>query len=275
VRIGNAASKQLQLDVYGEVADALELARRAGMDPDAEAWNMQMAMLEWLESRWRTPDDGVWEARSGPKRHIYSQVMAWVAFDRAANTIERSGLEGDSARWRSVADEIHVEVCASGVDRRGVFTQSFGSSVLDASALMIPIVGFLPPDDRRVVATIEAILDELTVDGFVRRYSTSEVDDGVGGQEGAFLLCSFWMVDALALSGRHREATRLFERLLDVRNDVGLLAEEYDPSSGHHLGNFPQAFSHIGLVNSAAALCEVNEGASQMRSTRPEPSGRL
>ena len=268
VRVGNGAWEQIQLDVYGEVAETLALARAAGMQRDDEGWNMQLVMLDWLEGNWDRPDDGIWETRGGRARHTLSQVMSWVAFDRAARMVEQHQADGDASRWRALAADIHRTICAEGVNESGVFTQAFGSNALDASTLLIPIVGFLPPEDGRVTATIAAIERELTTDGLVHRYSTEETDDGVGGKEGAFLLCNFWMVDALALSDRVDEARCLYERLLDLRNDVGLLAEQYDPSSGQLLGNFPQAFSHVGIVNSAAALCGRHTGASQKRSAR-------
>ncbi len=269
VRTGNGAWDQLQIDVYGEVAETLHLAREAGMEPDENAWQLQLAMLDWLEGNWNRPDDGIWEARGEPARHTYSQVMAWVAFDRAARTIDQGGLPGDADRWRRTAAEIHETVCANGVNADGVFIQTYGSDVLDASALLVPVVGFLPPSDRRVTATVEAIQRELTTDGLVHRYATDRSDDGVGGEEGTFLLCSFWMVDALALSGRRDQARQLYEHLLDLRNDVGLLAEEYDPGARRQLGNFPQAFSHIGIVGSAATLCDVTIGPAE-RAVRHE-----
>ncbi len=268
VRIGNAASDQLQLDVFGEVMDAIHLARVHGMEPEENAWRVQTAMLEWLEGNWSVPDEGIWEVRGERAHYTYSKVMAWVAFDRAVNAVERLGLDGDAGRWRTTRQEIHDEVCANAVDDRGVFTQSYGSSSLDASALMIPLVGFVPADDPRVTATIDAIQRELTVDGLVRRYDPEASDDGVGGEEGAFLLCSFWLVDNLVLAGRSDEATALYERLLELRNDVGLLAEEYDPKGGHQLGNFPQAFSHVALASSAMTLCPGHVGPSQERSGR-------
>ena len=265
VRIGNGAWDQLQIDIYGEVADALHIAQQAGMEADSESWQVQTAMLEWLEGNWDTPDDGIWESRGERARHTYSQVMAWVAFDRAART--NLGIEGtvDKDRWRAAAHRVHTSVTDNGLRSDGVFTQSFGEDPLDASALLIPVVGFLPPDDERVIATINAIDRELTNDGLVNRYSVDRSDDGVGGEEGTFLLCSFWMVEALAVSGRKAEATELYERLLSLRNDVGLLAEEYDPIAKRHLGNFPQAFSHVGMVNGATALCEHSVSHSEMR----------
>ncbi|MDP9441285.1 MAG: glycoside hydrolase family 15 protein [Actinomycetota bacterium] len=257
VRIGNGAASQRQLDVYGEVMDALDQARVAGIPPDETAWSVQLALLAWLETGWREPDHGLWEIR-GPARHfVHSKVMCWVAFDRGIRGVEDFGLEGPVARWRAVRDEIHHEVCDRGWDAgRCTFTQSYGSKELDASLLMIPMVGFLSPEDERVRGTIDAVRRELTVDGFVERYPTGHGTsvDGLPGKEGAFLLCSFWLADALAITGRTHEATELFERLVALANDVGLLAEEYDRTSGRMLGNFPQAFSHVGLVNTALNL---------------------
>ncbi|MFF3398607.1 glycoside hydrolase family 15 protein [Streptomyces sp. NPDC002659] len=257
VRTGNEAVKQLQLDVYGEVLDALFVAREAGLPAEQHAWELQLSLLGFLESKWREPDEGLWEVR-GPRRHfVHSKVMAWVAADRAVRTLERHrSLHGDADRWRAMRDEVHRQVCEKGFDPvRNTFTQSYGSVELDAAALLIPRVGFLPPDDPRVIGTVDAVREELGTGGLVRRYSTdSRTVDGLPGGEGAFLACSFWLVDALRLTGRVKEARELFERLLALRNDVGLLAEEYDPVAGRQVGNFPQAFSHIGLVVSALAL---------------------
>ncbi|MFD7324558.1 glycoside hydrolase family 15 protein [Streptomyces sp. NPDC059875] len=257
VRIGNAAVEQFQLDVYGEVMDSLDMARAAGIPAERHAWNLQLSLLGFLESTWREPDEGLWEVR-GPRRHfVHSKVMAWVAADRAVRALEEDpSLRGDVARWRVMRDEIHAEVCAKGYDpQRNSFTQAYGSRELDAATLLIPRVGFLPPDDPRVVGTVDAVRKELTHGGFVRRYSTEGVSvDGLPGGEGTFLVCSFWLADALRMTGREREARELFERLLALRNDVGLLAEEYDPVARRQLGNFPQAFSHIGLVGTALAL---------------------
>ncbi|GAA2924680.1 glycoside hydrolase family 15 protein [Streptomyces enissocaesilis] len=257
VRTGNAAVDQLQLDVYGEVIDSLHLARASGLRPKPQAWNLQLSLLGFLESNWREPDEGLWEVR-GPRRHfVHSKLMAWVAADRAVRALEEDpALPGDADRWRAMRDEVHREVCEKGYDPgRNTFTQWYGSTELDAATLLIPRTGFLPPDDPRVVGTVEAVQSELGHGGFIRRYSTdSRSVDGLPGDEGTFLACSFWLVDALRMTGRTKEARELFERLLALRNDVGLLAEEYDPVSGRQLGNFPQAFSHIGLVGSALAL---------------------
>ncbi|MEE1818967.1 glycoside hydrolase family 15 protein [Streptomyces sp. SP18ES09] len=257
VRTGNAAVDQFQLDVYGEVIDSLHRAREAGIPPERHAWNLQLSLLGFLESTWREPDEGLWEVR-GPRRHFtHSKVMAWVAADRAVRTLEADpSLPGDAARWRTMRDEIHAQVCARAYDPvRNTFTQAYGSTGLDAATLLIPQVGFLPPDDPRVVGTVDAVRDELMHGGFLRRYSPDSTSlDGLPGQEGTFLVCSFWLADALRLTGRAEEARELFERLVALTNDVGLLAEEYDPVAGRQLGNFPQAFSHIGLVGTAIAL---------------------
>ncbi|MDC7339647.1 glycoside hydrolase family 15 protein [Streptomyces lydicus] len=257
VRIGNAAVEQRQLDVYGEVIDSFHIARTAGLPAEPHAWSIQRTVVDYLETTWRDPDEGLWEVR-GPRRHfVHSKVMAWVAADRAVRALEANPkLGGDIDRWRAMRDEVHREVCERGYDAdRGTFTQFYGSAELDAATLLIPRVGFLPGDDPRVVGTIDAVRRELTHDGLVRRYSSGDVPvDGLPGSEGAFLACSFWLVDALQLSGRRPEAAQLFERLLELRNDVGLLSEEYDPVAGRQLGNFPQAFSHIGLVGTAFGL---------------------
>jgi GH15 family glucan-1,4-alpha-glucosidase len=255
VRVGNAASQQCQLDVYGEVMDTLHLARMSGLDPEPAAWELQVALLEFLETHWRAPDEGIWEVR-GPRRHFtHSKVMAWVAFDRVIKDAERDGLEAPLEQWRRTRDAIHAEVCARGFDaKRGSFVQSYESPQLDASLLLIPQVGFLPPEDPRVRGTIAAIERELLVDGFVLRYSTESGVDALPAGEGAFLPCSFWLADCYALTGRRQEGEALFERLLALRNDVGLLAEEYDPRSRRMLGNFPQALTHMALVNTARLL---------------------
>ncbi len=266
VRIGNAAHEQFQLDVYGEVMDVLHQARVHGLDPDDHAWSFQRTLLDFLEGAWDRPDEGIWEVR-GPRRHFtHSKVLAWVAFDRAVQGAERWGLQGPVDRWRRLREEIHEEVTREAFNvELNAFTQSYGSTELDASTLLIPILGFLPPDDPRVVGTVEAIRRDLVEDGFVLRYRTEEHNavDGLSGREGAFLPCSFWLVDALVLLDRVDEARALFERLLGVRNDLGLLAEEYDPREGRLLGNFPQAFTHVGLVNSAYNLSNHTGPAHQ------------
>jgi GH15 family glucan-1,4-alpha-glucosidase len=260
VRTGNAASKQLQLDVYGEVADALYHARVAGLPASAEAWALNRKLLEWLEDGWREPDEGIWEVR-GPRRHFtHSKVMAWVAFDRAVRSVEEYGREGPLARWKAIRDEIHDEVCREGFDTAlGAFTQSYGLPRLDASVLMMPLVGFLPANDDRVVGTVAAIERELVRDGFVERYRADDdnVDvDGLPPGEGTFLPCSFWLAQVYALQGRLDEAEALFARLLGLRNDLGLLSEEYDVAAGRLVGNFPQAFTHLALVDAALTLDE-------------------
>jgi GH15 family glucan-1,4-alpha-glucosidase len=257
VRIGNAAVGQRQLDVYGEVIDALSLGRSAGISFDRHAWSLQRALLDFLEKNWDQPDEGIWEVR-GPRRHfVHSKVMAWVAFDRAYRATTE-GMPGPGDRWREIAGKIHDEVCAHGYDEKlGAFTQYYGSTELDASVLLIPEVGFLPPDDPRVVSTVEAIARDLVSGGLVRRYqlaSGQSAVDGLAGSEGAFLACSFWLVNALQMIGQEDRAHELFERLLGLRNDVGLLSEEYDPRYGRQVGNTPQAFSHVPLIQAALNL---------------------
>ena len=255
VRIGNAASSQFQLDVYGELMDALAQAIEGGIEPEDAAWRLQVALMNYLEGAWREPDEGIWEVRGRRREFVHSKVMAWVAFDRAVSMVEQHGRDGPVERWREQRDAVHRQVCERGYDReRNTFTQSYGSHGLDAATLLIPSVGFLPPDDERVIGTVEAIQRELCRDGFVLRYDTTEADDGLPPGEGAFLPCSFWLADALTLIGRHEEARELFDRLAGLANDVGLLAEEYDPRLGRQVGNFPQAFSHVGLVNTAMNL---------------------
>jgi GH15 family glucan-1,4-alpha-glucosidase len=264
VRIGNAAHLQLQLDVYGEVIDALHQARRGGLDSQEADWAFQRALLEHLESIWHQPDEGLWEVRGGPRHFTHSKVMAWVAFDRGIRAVEAFGLEGPVVRWRALRRAIHDEVCARGFDPQiGSFVQSYGSKELDASLLLLPTMGFLPASDPRVLGTIQAVERHLFVDGFVLRYDSSTSPDGLPAGEGAFLACSFWLADAYALSGRVDDARRLFERLLSLRNDLGLLAEEYDTRARRLLGNFPQAFSHIALVNTAHNLARATKPAEQ------------
>jgi GH15 family glucan-1,4-alpha-glucosidase len=253
VRVGNAASEQLQVDVYGEVMDAMYQARVHGLPIEAEAWRLQQKLLEALERTWEEPDEGIWEIRGEARHFVHSKVMAWVAFDRAVRTVEDQGLEGPVERWRALRDRIHAQVCERGYDAElGSFTQSYGSKELDASLLLIPLVGFLPGSDERVRGTIEAVERELLWDGLVLRYRTHESGvDGLPAGEGVFLPCSFWLCDCYELLGRHDDAHALFERLVGLANDVGLLAEEYDPVSERLLGNFPQAFTHLALVNTA------------------------
>ncbi|MSO78779.1 MAG: glycoside hydrolase family 15 protein [Acidimicrobiia bacterium] len=255
VRIGNAATLQFQLDVYGEVADAFHATDRAGVAADPDVEPLQQALLDFLTDGWREPDEGIWEVR-GPRQHFtHSKVMAWVAFDRAVKGIEAKRLDWDLDKATTLRDAVHAEVCAEGFDaERGSFVQSFGSKALDASLLMIPLVGFLPPDDPRVVGTVDAIERELMRDGFVQRYLTDDGVDGLPPGEGVFLPCSFWLADNLALMGRMDEARALFERLVALCNDVGLISEEYDPSACRLLGNFPQAMTHVALINTACNL---------------------
>ncbi|MGQ0749414.1 MAG: glycoside hydrolase family 15 protein [Betaproteobacteria bacterium] len=257
VRVGNAAAAQLQHDVFGEVMDALYQARKAGLDSYAPAWGLQRALLEHLETVWEKPDEGIWEVR-GPRRHFtYSKIMCWVALDRAVKMVEQYGGDGPADRWRALRERIRDEVCRRGFDRaRNTFVQSYESTELDASLLLIPITGFLPAHDPRMLGTVHAIERELMEGGFVHRYRTRESIDGLPPGEGAFLPCTFWLADNYLLQGRIDEAHALFERLLALRNDVGLLAEEYDPVAKRQLGNFPQAFSHVALVNTAFNLSE-------------------
>ena len=266
VRTGNLASEQVQLDVYGELMDALYQARTLGLQTNEQAWSLQRVLLRDLEKRWRDPDNGIWEIRGEPQHFVHSKVMAWVAFDRAVRTIEEYGFEGDLERWRALRDEIHEEVCREGFDERlDSFTQFYGSGTLDASLLLIPLVGFLPCRDPRVRGTIEAVRRDLTRDGLVLRYRSEEGMDGLPSGEGVFLPCSFWLVNCLELIGEHEDAHALFERLLGLRNDVGLIAEEYDPKTKRLLGNFPQAFTHLELVNSAFNLAKRHPSPMELR----------
>ncbi|MET9095074.1 glycoside hydrolase family 15 protein [Streptomyces cyaneofuscatus] len=259
VRVGNGAANQLQLDVYGEVTEALHLAHMTGLTRNDYAMGLQLKLIEYLEKHWEEPDEGIWEVR-GPRRHfVHSKVMAWVAVDRTIKLVESGDVEGPLERWYELRDDIHRDVCERGYDKeRNTFTQSYGSKELDASLLLIPQMGFLPPDDKRVIGTIEAIQRELsTEDGFILRYPTEGDEagvDGLAGDEGAFLACSFWMADDLAMIGRVDEARQLFEKLLALRNDLGLLAEEWDSNLQRQVGNFPQAFSHVPLIDTALRL---------------------
>ncbi len=257
VRVGNAAHEQFQLDVYGEVMDVLHQARSDGLPAHDHAWSLQRNVMDFLEGAWEQPDEGIWEVR-GPRRHFtHSKVLAWVAFERAVESVERFDLPGPVDRWRRLRDEVHREVCREAFNAGlNSFVQTYGSDELDASTLLIPLVGFLPGDDPRVLGTIDAIQRDLTRDGFVERYRSRMHNDvdGLPGREGVFLPCSFWLVDALLMAERDDEARALFDRLLSIRNDLGLLSEEYDPTARRLLGNFPQAFTHVGLVNSAYNL---------------------
>lgn len=255
VRIGNAAHRQTQLDVFGEVMDTLHLARRSGLEFNEDSWRVQRAMLDYLGGAWRRPDEGIWEVR-GPQRHFtHSKVMAWVAFDRAIKAVQGFGRPGPIERWQAIRDEIHAEVCTRGYDQNlGAFVQSYGSKATDASLLMMSLVGFLPAGDPRIAGTVGLIERTLLRDGLVLRYEPDFTQDGLPGGEGVFLACSFWLVDNYLLLGRRADAERLFARLIGLCNDVGLLSEEYDPHAGRLLGNFPQALSHIALVNTALNL---------------------
>jgi GH15 family glucan-1,4-alpha-glucosidase len=257
VRIGNGAWVQHQTDVYGEVMDSMYLALKSGLDFDENAWRVQKSMMDFLEGDWQRPDHGIWEVRGEPRHFTHSKVMAWVAADRAVKSVEQFGLEGPADRWRRLRSEIHDEICRRSYDPdRNAFMQSYGSPYFDASLLMMPLVGFLSPDDPRMRGTVEAIERNLTRDGFVARYTPGAGSPQLPTSEGTFLLCTFWMADNLALMGRYDEAVERFERLLGLCNDVGLLAEQYSPELGRQLGNFPQAFSHIGLINTARNLSE-------------------
>ncbi|HEY4376832.1 MAG TPA: glycoside hydrolase family 15 protein, partial [Acidimicrobiales bacterium] len=269
VRVGNAAHGQFQLDVFGEVLDALHQARALDRGRNAlYHWRLESNLVEVVAKCWSQPDDGLWEVRGGRRHFTHSKVMAWVAVDRAIRSAVDEGLDAPLDRWKALRDEIRAEVLAKGLDDKGRFVQSYGSTALDASLLMVPLVGFLPADDPRVVATVKGIQDELTDQGFVRRYDPSEADDGLAGSEGTFLMCTFWMADVLAMQGRTHEAREIFERLLALRNDVGLLAEQYDPTTKRMLGNFPQAFSHTALVQTAIALAQ--EDGKAPRAQRPQ-----
>ena len=257
VRIGNAAHQQVQLDVYGEVLDALFQARRFGLAPDAWAWNLETGLLDALESKWKDSDHGIWEIRGQARPYTFSKLMAWVAFDRGVKAVEKLKLDGPVEKWRHIRDQIHAEVCRRGFDGdRGTFTMAYGESALDSAVLMMPIVGFLPASDPRVVGTVRALERELMRDGFLLRYAT-DVDhpvDGLPPHEGAFLPCTLWLADAYIQMGRRQEAVELFERVLGVANDLGLLSEEYDPQGRRLLGNFPQALTHLAVINTAFNL---------------------
>jgi GH15 family glucan-1,4-alpha-glucosidase len=260
VRVGNAAHRQLQLDVYGEVMDALHHGRKGKLAPDEAGWELQKKLLEHLETIWKEPDHGIWEVRRGKKQFTSSKVMAWVAFDRAVKSVEQFQMKGPVDRWRVIRNAIHDEVCRCGFDKTiGAFVQSYGSKQIDASALLIPLVGFLGPNDPRIRSTVEVVKKDLMVEGLVRRYHTDTAIDGLPPGEGVFLPCSFWLADNLVLLGRQDEAKQLFERLLSLRNDLGLLSEEYDVHSDRQLGNFPQALSHIALINSAYLLASTSK----------------
>ena len=271
VRIGNGAHEQLQLDVYGELMDALHLARRSQLGAHNESWQFQCVLLTNLESLWHLPDEGVWEVRGGRRHFTYSKLMCWVAFDRGIKAVEQFGLQGPAERWREQRAAIRADIMAHGFDaERNTFVQSYGSHALDASLLLVAETGFLAPEDPRFRGTVEAIERELIEDGLVLRYRPEETNDGLSGGEGTFLACSFWLVDAYVLLDRYDDAVALFEKLLALRNDLGLLAEEYDGREGRQLGNFPQAFSHVGLINAAHNLLRA-AGPAQQRAERGEP----
>ena len=268
VRIGNAAHNQLQLDVFGEIMDVHHQARRSGLSTNESGWPVQLAFLEHLKKIWQEPDEGIWEVRGAPRHFTHSKVMAWVAYDRSIKSAETFGLEGPLDEWRKLRDEICKEVCAKAFDNElGSFVQSYGSKQLDANLLLMPCVGFLPVSDPRVQGTIAAIECRLLRDGFVMRYDTAETDDGLPPGEGAFLACSFWLVDVYVLQGRIADAERLFRRLIALRNDVGLLSEEYDTRRKRLVGNFPQAFSHVALVNTAYNLTRAEKPVEQRAQT--------
>jgi GH15 family glucan-1,4-alpha-glucosidase len=266
VRIGNAAYRQRQLDVYGELMDSLHSSRRLGLPPSEEAWRVQRVIVNFLKNAWENPDKGIWEVRGPDRQFTYSKVMAWAAFDRAVKAVEQFGeKDGDVDAWRRARDDVRREVMAGGYNEKlNAFTQYYGSTDADASLLMLPMVGFIDPKDPRMVGTVKLVQDQLVRDGFVQRYPARAGIDGLEGGEGVFLICSFWLADNLALQGRTHEAREMFERLLALRNDVGLLSEEFDPARQRLVGNFPQAFSHVGLVNTARNLTAGN-GPAQHR----------
>jgi GH15 family glucan-1,4-alpha-glucosidase len=264
VRIGNAAHSQIQLDVYGEMMDTLHQARLGKLVPSESRWELQTEFIAHLETIWLKPDSGIWEVRGEELHFTYSKAMAWVAFDRTIKSAVRFGLDGPVDHWREIRDQIHADICRLGFDTGiGSFVRSYGSKQLDASLLLLPAIGFLPADDPRIVGTVDAVERTLVTDGLVRRYNTEAANDGLPAGEGVFLACSFWLVDAYLMLGRRDEACRLFERLLSLRNDVGLLSEEYDPYANRLIGNFPQAFSHLALVNSASNLAHHSKPAEQ------------
>jgi GH15 family glucan-1,4-alpha-glucosidase len=268
VRIGNAANAQFQLDVFGEVLGCLHLARHYGLQETFSDWRVERELLTWLEEVWREPDEGIWEVR-GPRRHFtHSKLMAWVAFDRAVKDVERFAVDGPVDRWRAIRDDIHREICTLGFNRaRNAFVQHYGSEEVDAAVLMMPLVGFLPAGDPRVLGTVAAIEHDLLRDGSVIRYRTETGVDGLPAGEGAFLLCTFWLADNYSLTGRTDDARRIFRHMLSIRNDVGLLAEQYDPVARRQLGNFPQAFSHLALINTARNLTQRETPAAVRQRT--------
>src|SRR5680860_1282113 len=285
VRVGNAAHQQTQLDVYGELLDALHQARKGGLAPEESGWELQLAIVKHLEDAWQKPDQGIWEVRSGPENFVYSKIMAWVAFDRSIKSAERFKLKCPLKGWREIRETIHKEVCEKGFDKElNSFVRSYGSKQVDASLLLIAAVGFLPGDDPRVAGTVAQIEKTLMKDGLVQRYDTSKSSDGLPPGEGMFLACSFWLVDAYLMLGRKEDAVELFEKLLALRNDVGLLSEEYDTTAKRLCGNFPQAFSHLALVNSASNLgrdgrpveqrCDTEHGAKPAKPAAKTPAAK-
>lgn len=266
VRQGNGAYNQLQLDVFGELMGMFDLSRQFGIETSGAAWNLQRRITEFLETQWYKPDNGIWEIRGGPRHFVSSKAMTWLAFDRSIRAIECHGMKGPTDRWIQLRDQIHKEICEKGYDPElGTFVQAYGSKNLDASLLLLVTIGFLPPNDPRMVATVEAIKRDLISEGFVLRYKTEETDDGLVGKEGVFLACTFWLVDALILQGRREEAKAIFERAISVRNDLGLLSEEYDTTEKRLVGNFPQGFSHISLINSACNLMASQPGQTALK----------
>jgi GH15 family glucan-1,4-alpha-glucosidase len=268
VRVGNAAAQQTQFDVYGEVIDTLCLARSAGIDPDSNAWRLERVLVDFIAANWQKPDNGIWEVRGAQRHFTHSKVMAWVAVDRAIKEAERYKLQAPLVRWRKLRARMHAQICRRGFDaKRNTFVQYYGAGEVDASLLQIALVGFLRPSDPRVRGTLAAVQRDLMRDGLLARYRNNEALDGLPAGEGRFLPCSFWLVDNLALAGRRAAAEAMFERLLALRNDVGLLSEEYDPRTGRQLGNFPQALSHVALINTARNLSHRG-GPSEHRSRR-------
>ncbi len=275
VRVGNAAHEQFQLDVYGELMDTIEQARKGGIAVGEEGWDMQRTLLRHIAEIWKMPDSGIWESRAAPRHYVYSKAMAWLCFDRGIKSVENHGLTGDVEEWRRLADEIHADICANGFDeKRNTFKAAYDGADLDASLLLLGQTGFLEPDDPRFVGTVEAIEKALLREGFVMRYDTHRGTDGLSPGEGAFLACSFWLCDAYVSIGRIEDARKLFERLLSIRNDLGLLAEEYEPREKRQQGNFPQAFSHVGLINTAFNLTRGDKPAEQRADISPEVSRR-
>jgi GH15 family glucan-1,4-alpha-glucosidase len=273
VRVGNAAATQIQLDVYGELIDAMYLGRKRGINVEAPSWELELALTEHLEKIWDQPDQGIWEIRGEPQHFTHSKVMAWVAFDRGIRSAEEFGLDAPLDRWRAIRDQIHADVCKNGFNAEmNSFVQYYGSELLDASLLQIALVGFLPCTDPRVQGTVAAIERTLLQDGFVHRYNTASGTDGLPPGEGVFLACSFWLVDNYVIMDRYDEARELFERLIALCNDVGLLSEQYDPATQRQVGNFPQAFSHLSLINSARNLSAAR-GPAIERSSGANTSG--